>query len=403
MHDENLQASSLKSSKEPILSLILCARNDQYQGNSTWRLETALNYVAQNAAALDSAEDIEVIVADWGSKEPLRNVVKLSPVAAKIVSFVHIPPEIAKSEQKDSPFAEVLALNAAARRAKGEYIGRIDQDTLVGKHFLEKFFWLHKKRRLLVPLDKAVMLSNRRRIPYRFAVFCPSFWVVDRYLRWFKHFLPLMEPRPPHLYYQNYIGILLFHRDLWAACGGYDQRFIYMDYMEFDIILRLTKEYTFVNLGELVDHDFYHLDHGNPREPWSANRNRKTNPIRSLDNLPETINPTGDKWGLTQYPLEVQPAFNVVAKSFIQKPAWLTFFLLVFISGLQIVLDGVIIKTRKLTPLFQRIWWMFFAASTWKNRTKNVQERVTGQPLISWPRLLIARRTKEQVRRSEQS
>ena len=393
MNDENAPASSPNSSNAPILSLILCARNDQYQGNSTWRLETALNYVAQNAVELGRPEDVEIVVADWGSKEPLRDVVKLSPAAAKMVSFVHIPPETAKAEQKDSPFAEVLAINAAARRARGEYIGRIDQDTLVGKHFLEQLFWLHEKRRLLVPLDKAVLLSNRRRIPYRFAVFCPSFWVVDRYMRWFKRFMPLMEPRPPHRYYQSYIGILMFHRDLWAACGGYDQRFIYMDYMEFDIVLRLTKEFTFVNLGELVDHDFYHLDHGNPLEPWSANRNRKTNPVRSLDNLPEEINPTGDGWGLPQYPLEVQPARADSAEQFTMKAAWLTFFLLVFISSLRITVDGTIIGSRKLRPLFLRIWWIFLAPSTWKNRTQNVRAKVTGQPLISWPRLLMARRS----------
>jgi len=95
-------------------------------GNSRWRLETTLNYVADQVKELGRAKDVEVLVADWGSEVPLREVLRLTPAAADIVSFVLIPPEIALPLQKDSPFPEVLALNAAARRAKGTYIGRID-------------------------------------------------------------------------------------------------------------------------------------------------------------------------------------------------------------------------------------------------------------------------------------
>jgi hypothetical protein len=393
MATENTQTGSVGVSKKPIISLILCSRNDQYQGNSVWRLQTALNYVAQNVSELGKEEQVEVIVADWSSEIPLRNVLKLTPQAARIVSFLHIPSEIARVEQKDSPFPEVLALNAAARRANGEYIGRIDQDTLVGKHFLEKFFWLHEKRRLIVHLNSAVLLSNRRRIPYRFAAHCPSFWIVDRYLRWFGRFLPLMEPPPSHLYYQCYIGILLFHRDLWHQCGGYDERFIYMDYMEFDIIFRLTTQNVFVNLGEIVDHDFYHLDHGHPRQPWSASRNRKTNPIRDLDNLPEEIHPNGQDWGLNQYPLEVlpYPLDQGGAQSRALYPSrfkWLTFIFQVSISGVQIAWDKMLYS---LTSMGRSMRWSIFALSTWRNRARVVRETISGQPLRSWPRLLLTR------------
>ena len=133
-----------------VLSLILCSRNDQYMGNSRWRLETTLNYLAQRIRELGRENDVDVLVADWGSDIPLSEVLQLSPAAAKIVSWLLIPPEIARPLQKDSPFPEVLALNAAARRATGEYIGRIDQDTLVGRRFLEFFFELYEGTQ---PLD----------------------------------------------------------------------------------------------------------------------------------------------------------------------------------------------------------------------------------------------------------
>ena len=293
---------------KPSLSLILCTRNDSYQGNSVWRLQTALNYTAKAAADVGKLDELEIVVADWGSETPVRDALALTPEAAQISRFVAIPPEIARVEQKDSPFPEVLALNAAARRARGEYIGRIDQDILVSTHFFEKFAWLTEKRRLLVPLERAVLISNRRNIPYRFAARLPSLAVVDRYVRWFSRFLPRMAPPPPHLFYQCWIGILLMHRDIWHECGGYDERFIYMDFMEMDVILRLSSRYQVVDLGELVDCAFYHLDHECPRITRHVNRyRRKTNPWRTLDDMPEEFAPNSVDWGLAKHDLEVLP------------------------------------------------------------------------------------------------
>ena len=43
----------MKASKTPALSLILCSRNDQYMGNSRWRLQTSLNHAAQIIHEMD--------------------------------------------------------------------------------------------------------------------------------------------------------------------------------------------------------------------------------------------------------------------------------------------------------------------------------------------------------------
>jgi hypothetical protein len=390
VRNEIPQTSSLDHPRKPVLSLILCSRNDQYQGNSLWRLQTGLNYTARSVHRLGREEDVEVIVADWGSETPLRDVLELTPAAARIVSFMLIPPEIARVEQKDSPFPEVLALNAAARRARGDYIGRIDQDTLVGEHFLQRFFWLCEKQRLLVPMESAMFLSNRRRIPVRFAARCPSFWAVDRFIRWFGRFLPLMDPLPPHLWYQMYVGIWLLHRNLWYECGGYDERFIYMDWQEVDMILRLTPRYTLINLGELTDHDMYHLDHGPPRVAWSASRNRKTNPVRDLDNRPEQIYPNSEDWGLVQYPLEVlpySPRRDGGETGIPDQPrfSWLAFTSLLLFSGVQIAVDKLIVSLTG----GRRFEFHFYSA--WRHRVRVAWETVRGKPLISWPRQLVTR------------
>jgi hypothetical protein len=324
----------------PKLSLILCTRNDSYQGNSVWRLQTALNYTAEAAALVGRLDDVEIVVGDWGSETPVRDALSLTSEAARITRFVTIPPEIARAEQKDSPFPEVLALNAAARRARGEYIGRIDQDILVSAHFLEKFFWLAEKQRLLVPFDKAVLISNRRNIPYRVAVSLPSLAVVARYIRWFGRYLPRMDPPPAHLFYQCWIGILLMHRDIWHECGGYDESFIYMDFMEMDVILRLSSRYQVVDLGQLVDCAFYHLNHERPRVTRHVNRyRRKVNPWRTLDDMPEEFAPNSAEWGLARHDLEVLPgrAAEPAGSSFV--PTWLACATLSLVAAAETVVD----------------------------------------------------------------
>ena len=141
-----------------ILSLILCSRNDSYMGNSRWRLETSINLALLNAKKAGFLDKLEIVVSDWGSDIPLRDVLQLVPVAEGRIKFVHTPKDIAIIEQKDSKFPEVIALNAAARRASGEYIGRIDNDTVVGTEFFRKFAKLHQLSVWLCPIIATVLI-----------------------------------------------------------------------------------------------------------------------------------------------------------------------------------------------------------------------------------------------------
>jgi hypothetical protein len=384
--------------RAPILSLVLCSRSDQYMGNSIWRIATALNYAAQNIHELDRADDVEILVADWGSQTPLREILELSEAAAGIVSFILIPPELAQDLQRDSPFPEVLALNAAVRRARGMYIGRIDQDTLVGKHFLNTFFEMYESPRLPVPLDGALLLSNRRRIPYRLANRCPPSWAIERFIDRFGESLPLMNPLPPHLFYQSYVGMWLLHRDLWIECGGYDESFLYMDWQEVDMILRLTPKYTLINLGELTDHDLYHLDHGNPRQPWGSDRKRKTNPVRSREQPPPRQHPNGPDWGLNEYPLQAMSALRPThasnpSTSSLRYSQRFTFALLLLTTRTQIEWDRIVTFSRQ--AVIRPLRFLLSLSPVWTRRVRMARESVREQPLRNWPRSLARIRTGE--------
>jgi hypothetical protein len=302
------QLTRSPTANAPRLSLVLCSRNDNFQGNSLWRLETTLNHAARQADRLGRLDDIELVVADWGSDEPLREAVRLTDEASRVVRFLTVPPKLAKEKQGDSPFAEVIAINAAARRSRGEYIGRIDQDTLVGRKFLEWFFSADEGcDEAGFPLGSSVMISNRRRIPYDFASRCPSFPVVERYVSAFGSHLPVMGGSGTQ-YWEVYIGILLFHRRLWEECGGYDETFLYYSFMEFDLFLRLRMRYEGVDLGPAVGHDFLHLDHMPAWLSWEAQPRRNNAVIRTLEAPPPVFCPTGPDWGLARYDLPLESA-----------------------------------------------------------------------------------------------
>jgi hypothetical protein len=341
--------------KSPRLTLVLCSRNDQWQGNSLWRLEATLNYTAAQAAEIGHLEDIEIVVADWGSVETLRDSAKLTPEAMQIVRYLNVPPALAKEKQRDSPFAEVYAINAAARRSRGEYIGRIDQDTLVGKYFLEWFFKAVDSSDAPFPLEKTAMISNRRRIPYDFGVHCPSFPILRKYLDLFRGLLPRMYPPPPERYWECYIGILLLHRDLWQAAGGYDESFIYYGHMEFDFFLRLFKQFPGVDLSDIVRCDFYHLDH---ISKWVVRDElkRSTNPARSLENPPPVLCPNGDTWGLSDYeiPLLQPPHDAMLPKSAITWHQSLVI-RLIFLTALSTIITFYRIARSMFRPFVRRI------------------------------------------------
>ncbi len=367
----------MKADRPPILSLVLCARNDAYMGNSRWRLETSLNYAGAQIAALGVEAQVEIVVADWGSEQPLAKALALDPAAARATSFVTIPPDVARELQRDSPFAEVIAINAAARRARGEYIGRIDQDTLVGRRFLKTFLgWAAEGRApVRAPLDGALFFSCRRDIPYRFAVRCPEYLHVDRLIRFFGRYLPAEIWRT---FYHSSVGIWLMHRDVWDAGGGYDERMIYMNDMEIDMAARLITRFPMIDLGKLVDYDFYHLDHYHPRGPRSSSAHRKVNNQAPRED--RGIRPSGRNWGLAGMTFETGPVQWCRSAVTPSIAAALTLPYFFAVVGWTMARTAVDTLWYKRIPLFLQ---------RWTRRARLGWQAVTGQPLTEWPERLL--------------
>ncbi|MGC5198616.1 hypothetical protein, partial [Aphanothece microscopica] len=183
-------------------------------GNPMWRLATSINYLSENIFYLGREQEVEIIVSDWGSVVPIAEVLKLSAKSSEITHFLRIPEEKAKVLQKDSPFAEVFALNAAARASRGLFIGRIDQDTLVEKNFISRFFdAFEKKEDFGIDLSGSYMFAARKQLPYSFVKKRPSLAEIDYAINRFKNCIYSEELK--FCYWASPVGILLMHKNIW--------------------------------------------------------------------------------------------------------------------------------------------------------------------------------------------
>ncbi len=276
------------------LTLILCSRNDNYMGNSNWRLQASLDTTLAHAFAAGVLDRLEILVCDWGSTVPLREVISLNKAAEDKVKFIEVPPSIASAYQKDSPFAEVIALNVAAKRARGDFIGRVDADTIVGEHALRKLFDIIRQGGIsYFQAKKTVLFSMRRRVPFRIVERSLPPALIRYILRFMKPFLPV-EAIPGEPFYRCYVGIFMMHRALWYECTGYDENLLYWGFMETDVVYRLAPKYQVVNVGDFLNHDFYHLEHYHPRKKRVTDRN--WNAMK----YPTVAAPNPESWGLSE-------------------------------------------------------------------------------------------------------
>jgi hypothetical protein len=155
------------------------------------------------------------------------------------------------------------------------------------------------------------------------------------------------------------------------------------------MMLRLTPKYSLVNLGELTDHDLYHLNHGPARVPWSSQRNRKVNPLRDFDHMPGERYPNDEGWGLMGHSLDVvpfphAPAYPSHGRRRPLAAEWPVFLAQVLVSAVQILGDKPISACTT-------IWRVALRPATWRSRLRVARGVVAGKPLSRWPHALITR------------
>lgn len=238
------------------ISFILCSKNDDYEGDALNRLQQSLIHNLEITKNIDR----EFIIADWGSDIPLESVIHIPDNFKDYVKWVYIPKNI--TDKYDSPFVEVLSLNAAARRSSKKFIARLDQDILIGNRLAE----LAASNRFS---ESEFYFSNRRDFKKHQTVVCdPAEVELSLFGSPYWHFA---------------VGILMLPKNLWFNVKGYNESMIYYCHMEHDFIARCMQKSHLVNLGEETNFDFYHIYHDRAQGK-SKKLNREGMPFINDDN-----------------------------------------------------------------------------------------------------------------------
>lgn len=94
------------------LSICMVGRNDDYMPDFIYRITTTLNFIAESARIADVLSQLELVVVDWKSQEPLSTVVPLSKEAKQITRFVYVE----KDEYSRTPYSDLYGLQSGAER-----------------------------------------------------------------------------------------------------------------------------------------------------------------------------------------------------------------------------------------------------------------------------------------------
>jgi hypothetical protein len=286
-----------------LLSLVVCGKNDHYQGNFIFRLASSLNFGAKQLEKLGKLDKVEWIVTDWSSDEPLSSALELNEAARKVCRFLYVPKEITKSLYPDGKFAASVALNAGLRRARGEFCAMYDADSLLPAFSFESLFRLLEGKTVVDPKNNFFFL-NRHQIPWEVVQQKHNEESWERYL--LLHGGGLTADASGFGLGSAGSGHMA-HRNLWKQLQGYDEQLTDYGWGDIELCLRATQEVPMINLAGLGVHA-YHMEH------WPRNRRTQNHRASNCFIINSSVTVNDGNWGLGKYEIPFQEASKPISK-----------------------------------------------------------------------------------------
>ena len=289
---EESEASMDRRENEPVLSMVVTGRNDDYMGNFKYRITSCLNFAARNLAQLGLLDEVELLVTDWGSEVPLSQVLPLTPEAALITRFFHVPRAVAGER-----FCPVVATNVALRRGRGRFLMLFDADSLVPRFALRNLVDALAGR---VPapfdLERNLMLFSRYHVPFET---CQHELVLEAWEPYLSRAAGVIPREQALSGLGGSSAGLLMHRDRWYEVGAFDEKLTLNGWSDADLAMRVTQRYGWIDLSCLGVGAF-HQEHWptNKRGLWPGGVNPRT-VAREM-----RVNPEG--WGMADAPIAEQ-------------------------------------------------------------------------------------------------
>src|SRR5207344_2531201 len=84
----------------PLVSVVIIGRNDGYMGDYLYRLGTSLAFLARSAERAGLLDEMEVLVVDWASEQPLSGALTLTAAAHRVTRFLTITPDMMRASDE---------------------------------------------------------------------------------------------------------------------------------------------------------------------------------------------------------------------------------------------------------------------------------------------------------------
>jgi hypothetical protein len=289
----------------PIYSLVTFGRNDDYNPDFLYRLQTMLNFNARALKKTGLLSAVEFVVVDWGSEVPLREALVLDESVALSTTFLELSPEAAVRASGDSSDMHASkAANVGIRRARGKFIGIQGADLLTTSTSWHSLIMALENHSLnLFDLSKSCLLVPRRQVPWSFVARQPSLNKWEWKLLTCEKTTSMFEGSSPST--GGSMGVVILHRDVWHEVRGLEESFGGYGYYDIDLGFRVGTQYPWVDAASygVVCYKMQHAPEGR--------RGRLLNGGQIHMNAPwitTSIHARQSDWGLPHLLIELKKA-----------------------------------------------------------------------------------------------
>jgi len=315
--------------EKPFLSIVAMARNDDYGGNWTNRINAFLKTLAYQAERTKLATEMVFVEYNPVPGKPfLYESLKLPKNHFFAARFFVVPAEFHKSlpGHEKVPICEFIAKNIGVRRARGEWIVATNPDTVwsdelfdflaSGKLDPKSFYRINRRdlstnfvdpglsaRDILKDAERNVIkvLYNDRTVYVSYREWLRTF-VHGRTVKTF-FLCPLFNrfrkvSKDESVMHQNAAGdFLLAHRDAWAAVRGYDQRTVGSGVLDSYILYVL---YCLGYSQKIIKAPLYHLYHHHKGVVYLASHEQLKRDAEKMlaTKIPYKVGP--ENWGFPE-------------------------------------------------------------------------------------------------------
>lgn len=276
-----------------ILSIVITARNDDYNPFFLNRLRYNIENSFFQINRLNLPDFLDYIIVDWGSNNPIRKNINLSKLSSEKVNFLEVDNDLSKlnGTKVNNFFHTTESYNVGIRRSTSKFISLGSHDVLFSSNSLFNLYHILKNKNLShYDISSNFLTMPRYNLPYDLFYKPPDFLFLDKWIVGSKELNYDVNSK----IVGGSQGGFLASKEYWTEMMGVNEIFKGYGYLDQDMHLRASMIGKCINGGKFNIHT-YKMPRGSA--------NKRLSYVLNM-NLPYTsLSPTenNNNWGLNEY------------------------------------------------------------------------------------------------------